>query len=425
MGMNRRTFMASVGAGTVLLGVSGRAALSQTQTLRIGVLQPQAGDCAQWGLPNTRGAQVWADQHNEAGGLLAGDGKRYNIEIVAYDNVCYVPGEELRAARRAALDDGVHFLFQTFTPACRQAIADLVQEQKVLTTAYGSGYLSGDYPYLMGGLTGSPTANMLVVSHVLEKRPEIKRVALLTTNNSFGLAAKAYAEAGVAAFGDRVEIVHNQSYDPAAASDMLGLLTPVAGANADLIFQMGLVPAQQAQLIETMNQLGFKGVFAGEQWILPYILQRNSGESIASRLYGAFTVEAAEPTYSPRAHDFYQRYLKKFGENEWTTDASATYCALGTVEVGLAASPSIEAGDVMEALYKMETVEHPVFGASRWGGADIFGANHHLLTPLPVYNTDAAGAFTVDGVVDPAAWWAANGQTALPKLQAGGQVFKS
>ncbi|MBN9549668.1 MAG: ABC transporter substrate-binding protein, partial [Alphaproteobacteria bacterium] len=240
----------------------------------------------------------------------------------------------------------------------------------------------------------------------------------------FGRAAEAYAEAASAAFGGRVEIVHNQSYDPAAASDMLGLLTPVAAAQPDMLFQMGLVPAQQAQLVETMNQLGFTGVFAGEQWILPYILQRNSGQSIAGRLYGAFTVEAAEPTFSPRAHDFYQRYLKKFGEKEWTTDASATYCALGTVEVGLAAAPSIDAAAVMDALYKMETVNHPVFGASKWGGQDIFGANHHLLTPLPIYNTDASGAFTVDGVVDPAAWWAANGAAALPKLEAGGQVFK-
>ncbi|MBN9551966.1 MAG: ABC transporter substrate-binding protein, partial [Alphaproteobacteria bacterium] len=151
--------MAGVGAGTLLLGIHGaKKAFAQGETLRIGVLQPQAGDCAQWGLPNTRGAQVWAEQHNEVGGLLAGDGKRYQIEIVAYDNVCYVPGEELKAARRAALEDGVHFLFQTFTPACRQAIADLVEGEKVLTTAYGSGYLSAKYPFLMGGLTGSPTA---------------------------------------------------------------------------------------------------------------------------------------------------------------------------------------------------------------------------------------------------------------------------
>lgn len=310
MQMKRRTFVASLGASALYM-TAGRPAFSQKKVIKIGILQPQAGDCAQWGLPNTRGAQVWAEQHNDAGGMLTASGERYKVEVVAYDNVCYVPGEELKAARRAVLDDGVHFLMQTFTPAARQAIADTVEQGKALTIAYGSGYLNEKYPYLMGGVTGSPTANMLTVSHVLAKKPEIKKVALLTTNNSFGLAAKAYAEAGIAPFADRVEIVHNQSYDPAAASDMLGLLTPVAGAEPDMIFQMGLVPAQQAQMIETMEQLGFTGVYAGEQWILPYILQRVGGDVIAGRLFGAFTVEAAEPTFSPRAHDFYQRYIKK------------------------------------------------------------------------------------------------------------------
>ena len=109
-------------------------------TIKVGVIQPTAGVCAQWGIPVIEGAKMWADEHNQQGGLLVGDGKRYLLEVLAYDNVCYVPGEEIKAARRAVAD-GVDVMLQTFTPASREAIAKIVNDAKILTTSYGAGWL--------------------------------------------------------------------------------------------------------------------------------------------------------------------------------------------------------------------------------------------------------------------------------------------
>src|SRR5262245_10606510 len=169
MKWNPATRLRALGLASLLAGslVAG-AAQAADGVVKVGVIQALAGDCAQWGIPVVRGTQMWADELNAQGGILAGDGKRYTIEIRPYDNVCYIPGEELKAARRAILDDGVQYLLQTYTPASRQAIADLLNEKKVLAISYGAGFLSEKYPYLMGGITG--TSRPICMSSAISSR---------------------------------------------------------------------------------------------------------------------------------------------------------------------------------------------------------------------------------------------------------------
>lgn len=410
-------------AGMAIAFALSAAPANSEDVIKVGIIQPQAGDCAQWGVPITRGAELWAEELNEQGGLLVGDGKRYKVTVQGYDNICYIPGEELKAARRAVLDDGVDFLLQTFTPASRQAIADLVTQNEVLTTSYGAGYLSPKYPYLMGGMTGSPASNMFIASHIAETKPDLKRYAIITVNNSFGQAARAYYQAGVAPYSDRVEVVYDQAYDADAANDMLGLLTPLMATNPDVILEMGFTPGQKAALIEAADQLGFKGVFSSEAWVMSFITDKVPAEQVAGRLYMAYSVEASEPTYSKRAHDFYQRYITKFGEKEWSGFATISYAALASWEPGFAAAKEPTGKAVKDALFEMKTLDHPIFGSSAWGGKEVYGADAHLLTPIPVYGIDKEGKFIVDGVTNASEWWNKHKDAALPKIAAGGQVY--
>ena len=421
--------------GRIIPSVVGAAALlvastamdnkqaSAAETLDVGAIQPLAGDCAQWGIPIVRGMQYWADQLNADGGLLAGDGKRYKINLKTYDNVCYIPGEELKAGRKAILDDNIKFMLQTFTPGSRQAIAQMTTDNHVLTTSYGAGYLSKDHPYLNGGITGSPASYMLIASRAIEANPDVKRVAIITMDHSGGLAAKAYFEAGVAAHPE-VEIVYNESYAPDATKDMLGLLTPLMASKPDMVCQLGWVPAQYASAIETMEQMGFKGVHCAEGFTFPMILERVPAEQLAGRTYFGYAFEASEPTFSAKGHELYKWYVEEYGVEEWSPYTPLGYASLMTLEAGIRMSPSIDSKVVMETLYAADVVDHPLFGPSKWGGEEIYGANHHLLTPLPIYNLGADGNVVLDHVVDYAAWWEKHKDVALPRIDAGGQVFK-
>jgi len=390
---------------------------------KLGVIQPQAGECAQWGVPVTRATQLWAEELNEAGGIETKDGKRHKIEVTAYDNGCYAAGEELKAARRAVLDDGVKYISQTYTPASRQAIGPLSAEANIMSIAYGAGFLSAKYPLIVGAITGSPQANMLGMSYLIEKQPDIKRIAILTANVSYGNAAKVYMDAGVAAHADKAEVVYTSSYDPSAASDMLSLLTPVIEAQPDLIYELGFIPSQKAVLIATADQLGYKGKFASEDWSVPFLKEQGVMESAAGRIFAIMAVDGSEPTFSPRAHEFYKRYTAKYGAAEWVSNASMAYSTAAFLEAAVKASPTIDPVDVAKSVYAMSEVEHPIYGKSQWSGEEIYGVKHQLLTPTPVYGFEADGTVVLDGVIDTHAWWEKNKAAAIPVIKNGGQAF--
>ena len=390
--------------------------------IKVGVVQPQTGECAQWGVPVTRGAQLWAEEWNAKGGIPDASGNKHQIEVKAYDNNCYTAGDELKAFRSAILNDRVSFILQTFVPASRKAVAEIATENKVLTTSYGAGYLDPKFPYLIGSVTGSPASFMFVASHILETRPNIKRVAIVAADTSFGRAALAYYKAGVAPYSDRVKVVYSQPMDAAATSDMLGLATSVMASNPDLVVENAFTPGQKALFVEAMEQLGYKGDYSSESWTMSMVTERVPAAQLAGRVFSGYVVDASEPSFSPRASALYQEYLKKYGEKEWDALVSVSYAAMTTIEAGIEKAKDPTGAGVRDALFSSDTVQQPLFGLSQWAGKEIFGANYWLLTPLPVYVTDAQGKMKIDGVVDAAAWWKAHQDAALPALSEGGQV---
>jgi branched-chain amino acid transport system substrate-binding protein len=392
-------------------------------TIKVGVIQPTAGVCAQWGIPVIEGAKMWANEHNQQGGILVGDGNRYLLEVLAYDNVCYVPGEEIKAARRAVAD-GVAVILQTFTPASREAIAEIVNEAKILTTSYGAGWLSEDYPYLIGGISGAPASMMQLTAHVAKTRPELTRYAFLVVDLSFGLAGRAYALAGVAPHSDTVEVVFDQLYNPDATADMLGLLTPVFQSNPDVVVELGFSPAQKAVLLEISEQFGFEGVLISEGWSNSYLEERVSLDAFQGRLYQGYSIDGEEPSYSPRAHEAYKRWVEENGPENWSVYTSIAYSVFVGLEESYSKATGPSGEELLAALTSTDTIEHPLFGPSRWGGGDIFGADHHLLTPMPIYLLGDNNSYVVDAVADLAQWWEENGEKALPVLDSGGQVYK-
>lgn len=417
MKINRRKvlqgFAGSVAFAAVNTPIFARAS---SDVIKVGVIQPQAGDCAQWGVPITRAIELWAEEINEKGGVAA-DGKTYAIEVTGYDNICYAAGDELKAAKRAMLDDGVRYLLQTYAPACRQAIAPLTNETKTLVTSYGAGFVSNEFPYLVGGQTGQPMGNTLTISNMIQQNPTLKRIAIITSDTAPAIATHKYILAGIQPHLGEVEIVYDQTFGASSTSDMLGLLTPLAETKPDIIYEHGFTPGQKASMINTMEQLGFTGLYGSESWEIAFISQAGLLDVAAGRLVSASSVDAQEPTFSPRAHEMYKKYIAKYGEAEWISYASSSYAAVALFELGWSLAGTADSQKVMEALYAQKELTHPVLGKAQWGGEELFGVNHHLLTAQPIYGVDKSGAPTLVGVVDTVAWWNANKDTVLPILK--------
>jgi branched-chain amino acid transport system substrate-binding protein len=423
--LSRRDFIktaaGAVGAVTIGGALIGPRKIFAAEPVKFGMITPLEGECAQWGHPILRGAQIWSDEQNAKGGILCGDGERHPIEYDGYTNVCFYPNEELKAAKKAILEDKKNYLFQTYTPSCRKAIAEIVTQNKVLVNCYGAGYLSPTHPYLMGGITGIPTSYIPVSAYMIEKNPEIKRIAIVCTDDSFGIAAQWYYAAGCAGSRDKVEVVYNKTFDP-KLSDFFNLLGSVLKEKPDALLIGTLPPGKLTLLLETGMTLGYEGFWTHESWDLGHILKRVSPEQIDGKLYAAYGVDASVPGFHPRMDQMYKTYCERYGAEEWLAVSGVTYSACCTFEPGFAAAKSADPATVMKTLYAMPEVDQPIYGKSVWTGKEVFGADHHLLTPVGIYVV-RGGQQTYSGKFDLGPWWAKNKDVAVPVLREGGQIF--
>ena len=78
------------------------------QTLKLGVLATLSGAGTAWGMAMQGAAELAAEDVNSKGGLEVG-GKKYKIEIVAYDDH-YKAADALTAINRLIFDDSIKFV---------------------------------------------------------------------------------------------------------------------------------------------------------------------------------------------------------------------------------------------------------------------------------------------------------------------------
>src|SRR3546814_19933222 len=81
------------------------AAAQEAQTLKIGALVTLSGAGAAWGQGMKNAAEIAAAQVNKSGGLEVA-GKKYQVEVVAYDDK-YQATEDVTVANRLVLDKKV------------------------------------------------------------------------------------------------------------------------------------------------------------------------------------------------------------------------------------------------------------------------------------------------------------------------------
>jgi branched-chain amino acid transport system substrate-binding protein len=263
---------------------------------------------------------------------------------------------------------------------------------------------------------------MALSSYLFDKHPEIKRVAMLSTDDSFGRADRAYLAAGCAIQGDRIQVVSDTYYDP-KATDITSIVTTVLEKRPDVIL-LGAnpPPAVVAIIVEAAYNHDYKGYWAADFWDLSYILQKVPAEWMEGKFFAGSSADFSDPYYGPRFTAMYNAYIKKYGKDQWIAYTCQSISILCTLEVGLKKAKTIDPTDVMNTLYGMKVVDHPVYGKSMWGGMEIFGANHHLLTGNPVLMVTQGTQKVVD-MVDVGRMWAEHKDIAAKVLRDNGQVY--
>src|SRR5215471_4486848 len=97
---------ALLGAAALVAGstASGLAA----DVIKFGISTPLSGPAAPWGIPHKNAIELIFDETNAQGGLDVG-GKKYKLEIIAYDHK-YVIAEGVATVNRLIAKDDVKYM---------------------------------------------------------------------------------------------------------------------------------------------------------------------------------------------------------------------------------------------------------------------------------------------------------------------------
>jgi branched-chain amino acid transport system substrate-binding protein len=249
-----RKFATAFAVGLGFYGILLTAAFAQT--LKIGVIAPLTGPGAPWGLAMATGAKILAEQYNAEGGLDVG-GKKYQIQIVAYDDEYKTP-QAVAVYRRLVDQDDVKYIVIA-AGASTMAVKQNIEDDKVIgmTSGYVAGEIGPDTKY-MYRMWGVPADYYPALYDWLRNNTPARRVAILNPNDETARDMSALSESLLKKGG--YEIVSNEVYER-SVRDFLPLLTKILAQKPEIIDLGATAPATTAVLIRQAREFGYKGLF--------------------------------------------------------------------------------------------------------------------------------------------------------------------
>jgi len=253
--MKQSTPFALVGLlAAVLLGSSPGA--EAADVIKFGVSTPLSGPAAPWGIPHKGATELIFDEINSQGGLEVG-GKKYKLEVVAYDHK-YVIAEGAATVNRLIAKDSVKFI-SILGGTVVKAVEETVNESRVLNLplAYADGLVSPRNPYTFHSFP-SPPETVTFWNWIKQHHPNIKRVASITPNDDTGWWSLKVETKYVATLG--YEVVAREFFER-TVTDFNPLLLRVLAQKPDIISVLAAPAGSVGLIIKQARVLGYKGRF--------------------------------------------------------------------------------------------------------------------------------------------------------------------
>src|SRR5437667_10733907 len=152
--------------------------------IKFGISTPLSGPAAAWGIPHKQAIELVFDEINAKGGLEVG-GKKYQLEVVAYDHK-YVIAEGVQTVNRLIDKDEVKYI-SILGGAVAKANEEAVNEAGVLNLplAYAEGLVSPKNPLTFHSFPAPPETTTFW-KWIKEHAPEIKSMATIAPNDDTG-----------------------------------------------------------------------------------------------------------------------------------------------------------------------------------------------------------------------------------------------
>ncbi|MFS8524924.1 MAG: ABC transporter substrate-binding protein [Limnochordales bacterium] len=289
-----------VAALAALLVLTAGAGVFAQQTVVIGTLGPLTGDYASYGVSVANGVELAVNEANASGQynyvfrVQKEDTRGDSVQavnainkLIELDRVTAIVGAvlsgETMTAGPIAQDEGVPFI----TPS---ATAPAVSE-------------IGDYEFRNVITDDKQSAQM--IDYVVNTLG-LQRIAVLYTNNDYGVALRQGVEAGVRAAG--AQLVAVESFLD-GDSDFTAQLTNIAAANPEALYIAGYY-TEAAQIARQAQRIGLNVRIMGADGFDSPLLVELGGDAVEGAL---FTSGFDSETDDPAARAFIEAYEAAYG----------------------------------------------------------------------------------------------------------------
>lgn len=292
---------ASALAGCGVNSNSANAATSGAEdTVTLAVVSPVTGDSAEYGIHFNVGAQMAADKINEAGGI---NGKQ--VVLKSFDSKNDAK-EAAEVARLICQDKIILATIGDFSSTCCMATAPIYEENKTVQISPSAGLIDfprvGPYNFSTTGVQENDGG--FLMNRVINEKMGAKSVAIVYTNNDYGLNMLSYMTQEAEA--DGVVITDTEAI-ASGEKDFTAIVSKMRQTEPEAVAIMGSYN-EVANCVKQIRQVGWDVPVAISGSALTDQLVELLGDDV-NGIYSNIAFVASDNT--PETKEFNEEFTKR------------------------------------------------------------------------------------------------------------------
>ena len=276
------------------------AASNAEDTVTLAVVSPVTGDSAEYGIHFNVGAQMAADKINEAGGI---NGKQ--VVLKSFDSKNDAK-EAAEVARLICQDKTILATIGDFSSTCCMATAPIYEENKTVQISPSAGLIDfprvGPYNFSTTGVQENDGG--FLMNRVINEKMGAKSVAIVYTNNDYGLNMLSYMTQEAEA--DGVVITDTEAI-ASGEKDFTAIVSKMRQTEPEAVAIMGSYN-EVANCVKQIRQVGWDVPVAISGSALTDQLVELLGDDV-NGIYSNIAFVASDNT--PETKEFNEEFTKR------------------------------------------------------------------------------------------------------------------
>lgn len=324
-------------------------------TIKIGTVRPATGNFAIYDQVTT-GLDAYVTSVNNNGGIKAGDGKTYKLELVKEDDA-YDPARTPQLVKKLVEQDGVFALVGDIGTETNLAVRDYLNEKCVPNIALATGSTewgnNKQYPWYISGLPSYAAEANAWIEYLKEANPQAK-IALLYQDDDFGQAYEKAIKKAIE--GTDITVVDEASFNPLSGTTTEAAVTKLSQSGADtFIVGIGGTPCPKTLSLipETWKPATFVSITCAGKTALSLAGGKDQGIIAAQATY-----DPSDPAdqSNPKVQDFMTNGAAA-GLDQAKMEGGITSVGWGFGALfakAIEESKAVDRADVMNTLWSMQ-----------------------------------------------------------------------